>query len=160
MIEPGKPFIVRTVDSAQAALVRALMLAGFEQLKDLDPPSSAFGETEDDVAAAIRRGGAAIAWQDDVPVGTVRWEPEAGCLYIGRLAVIPQVQRRGVATALMDVAEAVAPQLGMREAQVEMRSVLGGNQSFFRGLGYAVMWVRPHPRNPEFTTVRMRKSLA
>ena len=57
------------------------MLAGFEQFQGvLDPPSGAFSETNDEVAAAIDRGGAAIAWLDDVPAGSIRFEPEESWL--------------------------------------------------------------------------------
>jgi ribosomal protein S18 acetylase RimI-like enzyme len=158
--EPDSHLTIRVVDAGQAPLVRSLMLAGFAQLADLDPPSSALWETDDDVAAAINRGGAAVAWLGAAPVGTVRWEPEDGWIYISRLAVIPEARRKGVASALMTAAEAGAARFGLHEAQVEMRSVLTGNQALFRGLGYEVAWIRPHPRNPASTTVRMRKLLS
>lgn len=151
---------IRLVDASEAELVHSLMLAGFAQLGDLDPPSSALSERPEDVARAIERGGAAVAWLGGSPVGTVRWEPEEEWLYIGRLAVLPEAQRQGVASALMRVAEAEAARFGLEEAQVEMRTVLTGNQELFLRLGYEVIWVRPHPRNPASSTVRMRKTLS
>jgi predicted N-acetyltransferase YhbS len=156
----SKPsMIVRPATSDDAPLVRDLMLTAFESLRDLDPPSSAFQETEVDVAAAIARGGAAIAWRGDVPVGSVRFVPEQAWLYIARLAVIPEARRQGVAAALMHAAETEAPRFDLHEAHVEMRSHLGGNRALFTALGYQLIWERPHPRNPAFTTVRMRKLL-
>jgi predicted N-acetyltransferase YhbS len=156
----SKPsMIVRPATSDDAPLVRDLMLTAFESLRDLDPPSSAFQETEADVAAAIARGGAAIAWQGTSPIGSVRYEPDRNWLYIGRLAVIPEARRQGVAAALMHAAETEAPRFGVHEAHVEMRSHLGGNRALFTALGYELIWERPHPRNPAFTTVRMRKPL-
>jgi hypothetical protein len=41
-----------------------------------------------------------------------------------------------------------------------MRSHLDGNRALFTALGYELMWERPHPRNPAFTSVRMRKLLS
>lgn len=159
MIEAALTIELATVDDAP--LVRTLMLCGFEQLRAaLDPPSSAFGETDQDVAAAIERGGAAIAWLDATPVGSVRFEPEATWLYIGRLAVIPAARRRGVAQALVRAAEAEAPRFGLTEAQLSMREVLPGNRALFEKLGYTVISVDPHPRNPEQNTLRLRKILA
>lgn len=152
--------IVRSASIDDAPLVRELMLTAFESLRDLDPPSSALLETEADVSAAIARGGAAIAWVNDAPAGSVRFEPEQTWLYIARLAVIPAARRQGVAAALMRAAETEAPRFGLHEAQVEMRSHLGGNRALFTALGYQLLWERPHPRNPAFTTVRMRKFLA
>ena len=51
MRDPGDTLSIRTVDASHAPLVRALMLTGFAQLEHLDPPSSAFWESDDDVAA-------------------------------------------------------------------------------------------------------------
>ncbi len=136
------------------------MLTGFAQFRELlDPPSSAFWETDEDVAAAIGRGGAAIAWLGETPVGSVRFEPEETWLYIGRLAVIPEARRRGVAQALMHAAEAEALRFGVAETQLSMREVLPGNRALFEKLGYAVISVDPHPRNPEQNTLRLRKTL-
>jgi GNAT superfamily N-acetyltransferase len=151
---------VRIVDAGQAPLVRALMLAGFEQFQGvLDPPSGAFSETNDEVAAAIDRGGAAIAWLDDVPAGSIRFEPEESWLYIGRLAVIPDARRRGVAHALMRAAEAEAARFCVTEIQLSMRAILPGNRALFEKLGYQVISVDPHPRNPLQNTLRLRKPL-
>ena len=160
MSDSTEALTIRSATEVDAPLVRSLMLAAFETLRDLDPPSSAFGESEADVAAAIARGGAAIAYLGDTPVGSVRYEPQETWLYIGRLSVIPEARRRGVAAALMLAAESHASDFGLEEAQVEMRSHLGGNRALFESLGYQLVWERPHPRNPAFTTVRMRKALA
>jgi GNAT superfamily N-acetyltransferase len=160
MSEPPAGVTPQLASVDDAALVRDLMLTAFESLRELDPPSSAFGETEADVAAAIGRGGAAIAFLGETPVGSVRFEPQDSWLYIGRLAVLPAYRRRGIGGVLMAAAENEAPRFGLREAQVEMRSHLGGNRALFASLGYEVVWERPHPRNPAFTTIRMRKSLA
>jgi GNAT superfamily N-acetyltransferase len=152
---------VRLVTADDAPLVRELMLRAFEQFRDvLDPPSSAFWETVEDVAAAIDRGGAALAWLNDVPVGSVRFEPEETWLYIGRLAVIPEARRRGVAQALMQAVEREAPRFGVSELQLSMREVLPGNRALFEKLGYAVISVEPHPRNPAQNTLRLRKRLS
>ena len=160
MLGPNDAIIVRLVTVRDAPLVRALMLAGFEQFRDmLDPPSGAFAESDEEVAAAIGRGGAAIAWLGETPVGSVRFEPEESWLYIGRLAVIPEARRRGVARALMLAAEAEAARLGATEVQLSMREVLPGNRALFETLGYDVIAVDPHPRNPAQNTLRLRKPL-
>lgn len=160
MVESDATVTVRVVTKRDAPLVRALMLTGFAQFRDaLDPPSSAFQETDEDVAAAIWRGGAAIAWLDGTPVGSVRFEPEESWLYIGRLAVIPEARRHGVARALVLAAEAEAARFGVTEAQLSMREVLPGNRALFEGLGYVVISVDPHPRNPAQNTLRLRKRL-
>ena len=160
MLESDATVTVRMVDASAASLVRKLMLIGFEQFHEvLDPPSSAFRESDDDVAAAIGRGGAAVAWLGETPVGSVRFEPEESWLYIGRLAVIPEARRRGVAQALMLAAESEALRFGVSEAQLSMREILPGNRALFEKLGYSVVSVDPHPRNPAQNTLRLRKAL-
>lgn len=137
------------------------MVRGFAQFRDaLDPPSSAFWETNADVAAAIERGGAAVARLGAEPVGSVRFEPQGTWLYIGRLAVIPEARRRGVAQALMLAAESEASRFGLAEAQLSMREALPGNRALFEKLGYEVIAVDPHPRNPAQNSLRLRKMLA
>lgn len=161
MSEPEVAVTVRLVTADQAPLVRALMFRGFEEFRDvLDPPSSAFWETDADVFAAIRRGGAAIAWLGDMAAGSVRFEPQNTWLYIGRLAVIPEARRRGVAHGLMLAAEAEAARFGLRETQLSMREALPGNRALFEKLGYRVISVDPHPRNPAHNSLRMRKVLS
>jgi GNAT superfamily N-acetyltransferase len=160
VLEPDSELTIRLVMASDAALVRELMLTGFAQFQDvLDPPSGAFRETVEDVAAAIGRGGAAVAWLGETPVGSVRFEPEGSWLYIGRLAVIPEARRRGVAQALMLAAEAQAPRFGVLEAQLSMREVLPGNRALFEKLEYDVIAIEPHPRNPAQNTLRLRKML-
>jgi GNAT superfamily N-acetyltransferase len=160
MFEPDAQITVRIVDRHDAALVRTLMLAGFEQFRGmLDPPSSAFTETVEDVAAAIDRGGAAIAWLGDTPVGSVRFELEETWVYIGRLAVIPEARRRGVAQALMTAAETEAVRFGVSETQLSMRAILPGNRALFEKAGYTLISIEPHPRNPLQNTLRLRKLL-
>lgn len=152
--------VVRLAMADDAPLVRELMLRGFAQFRDaLDPPSGAFWETDADVAAAIERGGAAIAWLDETPVGSVRFEPEVDWFYIGRLAVVPEARRQGVAKALMQAAEEQAAKFGLAETQLSMREALPGNRALFESLGYEVIAIDPHPRNPEQNTLRMRKLL-
>jgi ribosomal protein S18 acetylase RimI-like enzyme len=160
VIEPDDSMSVRLVTSRDAPLVREMMLIGFAQFRNaLDPPSSAFQETEADVAAAIDRGGAAIAWLGTTAVGSIRFEPEGTWLYISRLAVIPEARRRGVAQSLMLAAEAEAFRFGVNEAQLSMREVLPGNRALFEKLGYQVISVEPHRRNPAQNTLRLRKML-
>lgn len=154
---PGVRVGPASVDNAP--LVRELMLIAFESLRGLDPPSSAFDETEADVAAAIARGGAAIAYLGERPVGSVRFEPEGNCLYISRLAVIPDARRMGIASALMHAAEAGAARFDRARAEVGLRSHLTGNHALFTALGYELLWEHPHPRNPTVTHLRMRKEL-
>ena len=70
------------------------------------PPSGALLETEAEVAAEIALGGAAMAWADAAPVGSVRFRPVENSLYVGRLAVLPEFRFAGAGRLLLEQAEA------------------------------------------------------
>ena len=135
-----------------AGLVDAITKAAFEGYRGvLDPPSGVVDETVEDVARAIQRGGAMLAWAGDRAVGCARFEPRPDCLYVGRVAVLPAHRRQGVATALMVEMEGIARELGLAELRVGVRSSLPNNVGLYQRLGYAVLNVEPHPGGPDST---------
>ncbi len=149
---------VEPVGGASALLVHRLTQAAFAEFRGaLDPPSGAEAETPEGVAADIDAGGAAVAWIGGEVVGAVRWAPQTGHLYVGRLAVLPSHRGQGVGAALVAFAETQAASLGLPEVRVEVRSALPRNAAFFRGRGFAVIAERPHPRLPAATTVVFAK---
>jgi GNAT superfamily N-acetyltransferase len=144
-----------------APLIYELTRIAFgEFLGVLDPPSGAFAESVADVAEQIRTGGAGLALYNGAPAGAVRFRPEPGYLYAGRLAVLPEFRRLGVAAALMRFVEAQAVDWGKREVRVGVRSALPGNLEFFERIGFRQVSVEPHPRNPSATSVTMAKRIA
>jgi len=144
-----------------APLVRAIMLAAFEQFRGtLQPPSSALDETVEDTRRAIAAGGAALAWVDGLAAGSVRYVPRAEYLYVGRLAVLPAFRGRGVAAALLVSMEQQARSIGLSEVRVEVRLALAENVTFFRRLGFGTVSEQPHPRGPAYRTVILGKPLA
>src|SRR5438874_9370386 len=105
-----------------AALVYRAMQAAFAEYRGtLDPPSSAHDETVEDVARAIERGGALLAWEGNVLVGSARYEPRPACLYVGRVAVLPAHRRKGLAAALMLRMLDIARDFGLLAVEVEVR---------------------------------------
>ena len=152
---------VTSATPADAPLVWAIMLGAFEQFRGtLEPPSSALDETIEDTRRAIAAGGAALAWVGGVAAGSVRCEPRAAYLYVGRLAVSPAFRGRGVAAALLANMEEQARSLGLPEVRVEVRLALAENVAFFRRLGFRTVSEQPHPRGPAYRTVILGKLLA
>lgn len=152
---------ITAATAADAALVRRIMLDAFEQFRDtLEPPSSALDETLDDTRRAIEAGGAALAWADERAVGSVRYLPRPGYLYVGRLAVLPAFRGRGVAAALMAAMEDRARALDLPEVRVEVRLALPDNVALFRRLGFRTISEQPHPRGPAYWTTILGKAVA
>ncbi|MBZ0307572.1 MAG: hypothetical protein K8I82_16010, partial [Anaerolineae bacterium] len=78
-------------------LLRLIQAAFEEHRGKLDPPSGVFKETLDSLRAKWSHGGGFIARLDDNAAGGVLYEPEAGFICLGRLAVPPEFREQGVA---------------------------------------------------------------
>jgi ribosomal protein S18 acetylase RimI-like enzyme len=110
----------------------------------LAQPSGALRETLDDVRRVMSEGGAALAFVDDVAVGSARYEPGADELYVGRVAVLPEYRRQGVASALMRFLEGHALASGKSLVRIGVRESLPSNVRLYEQLGYETVKVEPH----------------
>src|SRR5437868_7130113 len=82
--------------------VRTLILDAFASMEGrIDPPSSALRLTARSMAADAAQGGLLLAELDRAVVGCVFFSPKDDALYIGKLAVRPDRQGRGIARALL-----------------------------------------------------------
>jgi ribosomal protein S18 acetylase RimI-like enzyme len=143
-------FRIMEATSQEAPLVHQLMRAAFEEYRDvLQPPSSAYAESVEDVVRAMGEGGAVLVWEGEVAVASARFRVEPDFLYVGRVAVLPSHRRRGIASAVMRWMEARALQLGLSRIEVGVRTSLPGNLSLFQHIGYEIVAVRDHPRGPD-----------
>src|SRR5215213_7267587 len=103
----------------------------------IDPPSSALKETVADFAARLQS--IFIASAEDELIGSIFCTPKEDALYIGRLAVRPDWQRRGVASALVDAAKAEARRRGAKRITLGARIALPGNVALFRRHGFVIV---------------------
>jgi ribosomal protein S18 acetylase RimI-like enzyme len=152
--------IIRSVGVEQASEVRRIMQVAFEEYRGrLVPPSGALTETLEDVRAAIRGGGAFLAFAGELAVGSARYRlfPDHG--YAERVAVLPEYREKGVAVALMAAFEEAVRALGVREARVGVRASLPANLRFYENLGYRAMASRPYPTGTDFA-ITLSKRLA
>jgi ribosomal protein S18 acetylase RimI-like enzyme len=134
------------------------MLAGFESLRDvLNPPSSAHDETLADVERALANGGAVIAWEDWVPVGTARFARRVDHVYVSRVAVLPSHRRRGVASGIMHFLETWLLAEGFTEFRVMVRWSLQSNVALYESLGYEVVGIVDHDRGPDRTATMVKR---
>jgi GNAT superfamily N-acetyltransferase len=141
---------IMLADPADAALVRGITLEAFaEHRKVLRPPSGSHAETVAEVETAIASGGAVLAWEDGMAVGTARFERGRGHLYVRRVAVLPAHRGRGIASEIMHYLEDVAVAEGFQRVQVGVRMSLPRNVSLYERLGYKLIDVSPHPKGPD-----------
>jgi ribosomal protein S18 acetylase RimI-like enzyme len=153
--------VVRSADVSDAASVAATIAAAFEQYRGkLKPESGAFRETAKGIGQELRRGaGAIIAERNGHIVGCVMTKMQEGDMYFGRLAVLPEARRLGVAKLLIDAVEAEARHRGLPGVRLGVRIVLTANQRLFTSLGYVETSRDAHPGFDHPTSINMRKSL-
>lgn len=152
---------LRRAAPADAQLVLDLIQTAFAEYRGkLKPDSSAYGETPEGVARQlVGRQGAVIAERDGTAVGCVLYRDKGEDLYFGRLAVLPEHRRSGVAEALVAAVEAEARSRGASGVLLGVRIALAGNQRLFTRLGYVEISRDAHPGFSEPTSINMRKAM-
>ncbi len=140
----------------QAAVVHRLTQAAFRAHASLDPPSSAGRETLESVRADLASGGA-LARLDGRPAGCLRFAVAGDHVHVRRVAVPPELQGRGIGSALMAWVEAKAAARGLAEVTLGVRLALSGNLRLYRRLGYEEAGRSSHPGHDRPTWVLMRK---
>lgn len=148
----------RFTDDTRAAELLALVQAVFRDLP-IDPPSGVLRETIADFAQRLRAETTFVAEAGHELIGSVFCIPRGDALYIGRLAVRPDLRRRGVATALMQAALAEARATGAARVTLKARIALASNVALFRGLGFAIVSEDRHPGFSAPTSYEMELAL-
>lgn len=136
-------FHIRPVASGEAALLRAIMLRCWTGTVAAN--SSAFRETEDDIARQLAAGGAMFLIRDEEPVGSGRWHPVPGpagdarsWVEIKRVGVLKELRTGGLGAPLVAALEADARARGYAGAQLGVRQDVPRLVRFWERLGYAI----------------------
>ncbi|TCS07385.1 GNAT family N-acetyltransferase [Rhizobium sp. BK418] len=125
----------------------------------IDPPSSAIRLTVESLAEKAKAEIAYAVENDGRLTGCMFLRPEVDCLYIGKLAVLPSAQGKGIGRRLLDIAEETARGLDLPSLRIETRVELVDNHSTFSAWGFARTADKPHPGFTRTTFVEMRKTL-
>lgn len=129
--------VVRRATEADAAVVLDLVHTTFGARPALDPPSTALDETEESIAAALRRHGGLVAEMAGRPVGSLLVEPHGRLLGLRRVGVLEADRHHGVAHHLADAAAALAAEGGFAGLDLEARAELPSTVAFWVRNGYA-----------------------
>ena len=125
----------------------------------IDPPSSLLRLDAAGLAAKAGAERCFLAFGGERLAGCVFCEPRPDCLYLGKLAVDPELQGRGVGRALMARAEAEARALGLAALELQTRVELVENHAAFGAMGFVRTGESAHPGHVRPTSVTMRKAL-
>jgi GNAT superfamily N-acetyltransferase len=142
------------------AILRLILDAFASMEGRIDPPSSALRLTPEAMAAQERAGEVWATFEGGAPVACVFLTPRADALYIGKLAVRPDRQRRGLGRRLVALAEERAAARGYGALELQTRIELAETHAAFARLGFARAGETCHPGFDRPTSVTMRKRLA
>lgn len=125
----------------------------------IDPPSSAHGLTVESLREKCEAEIVIAAQEDDRLAGCVFLAERADHFYLGKLAVDPALQGRGIGRLLMQEAEAMAVAAGKPEIELQTRIELTGNQAAFARMGFVETGRTAHPGFNRPTSITLRKTL-
>ena len=151
MSELGPPF--QAADLYEWSALLALIQRAFAYMEGrIDPSSSLHRLTPSGLAASGE------VWVLGRPaVACMVLKPEDSGLYLGKLAVEPALQGRGLGRLMMARAEERARELGLGFIRLETRVELAENHRFYRALGFEEVGRRAHPGFDRPTSVSYEK---
>lgn len=138
-----------------------LILASFAYMNGrIDPPSSALALTSETLKAKAFSEIAYAALDGEQLVGCIFCRPELESLYVGKLAVLPTAQGKGIGKRLLALAETKARELGLKTLRLETRIELTDNHATFAAWGFRKTAENRHAGFDRTTSIEMRKAIA
>ncbi len=144
----ARAFVVtRCADETRLGEILKIVHTAFGSLT---PPSGALDETLADVEARYKAGPILLARAGEQLIGSVFCTLNGGGLYLTRMAVLPEWQRRGVGRALLAAAEQEARALGAGKLMLRVRANLPDNRRYFESHGFRVTGQGQDPGRPPY----------
>jgi len=138
-----------------------LILTSFASMEGrIEPPSSALGLTPASLSAKAKSEIGFLAKLDERLAGCVFLAERADHFYLGKLAVAPGLQGKGVGRLLLGAAEDYARHAGKPLIELQARIELTENHAAFERLGFVETARTAHAGFDRPTSITMRKSLA
>ncbi|BCG91141.1 GNAT family N-acetyltransferase [Mesorhizobium sp. 131-2-1] len=125
----------------------------------IDPPSSAHLLTAEKLEEKARHETGFLALQGGRIIGCVFTQERPDILYVGKLAVAPDLRGQGIGRLLMRAAEDLAVSHGKRAIELQTRIELSANHTAFARLGFDETERTAHEGYDRPTSITMRKVL-
>lgn len=142
-----------------AGLHRLLHLAFAGMEGRIDPPSSLNGMTPDALREKARNEILILAFYGSHLVGCGFGAVTGDMMYLSKLAVDPEQQRRGILRRMVALFEQDARQLGLAGLCLQTRIELTENHATFRALGFLKSAETAHPGYDRPTSFTFHKKL-
>ncbi|MCW2769491.1 MAG: tRNA ((37)-N6)-threonylcarbamoyltransferase complex ATPase subunit type 1 TsaE [Aeromicrobium sp.] len=115
-----------------AAVIVDIIHRSFGARPVLDPPTTALDETAETVARTLSTAGGLLVERRGLPMGAMLFdESRPGQLGLRRVCVDPDIQARGVASAMLGVAEDTAEERGKDGIWLDVREELPETVQFW-----------------------------
>ncbi|MHA6260542.1 GNAT family N-acetyltransferase [Sporosarcina sp. CAU 1771] len=153
---------INPVEVSDATLIHDLMIKAFLEYKDEVPPSSALEETVQSISASLKGGEQGfIGYEDNKPVGMVRFLLKENGLYFYRLSVIPEKQGQGIAKKILKSLEDYAINNGIHTLLCKVRLTVPKNIKLYSSIGFNIYEeeVVHKPNGINIKVVSMEKKL-
>jgi len=136
-----------------------LILASFATMNGvIDPPSSALKLTPQLLQEKAATEIGYIASKQGQLLGCAFFRPEPpDCLYVGKLAVSPEAQGKGIGKKLLDTAIAQARSRNLPRLRLETRIELVGNHQCFAKWGFVTTAEKAHKGFDRTTFIEMQR---
>lgn len=151
-----------TVRHAEAnedwAAIHKLVADAFADMDGrIDPPSSIHRWSPDVFATEALCGAVYLAEDDGALIGAGFGKIAGDAYYVGKVAVSPDARDKGVAKAIIAMAEEDAKLLGLATLELECRIELTENHQTFAALGFSKTGETAHAGYDRPTSITMRK---
>jgi tRNA threonylcarbamoyladenosine biosynthesis protein TsaE len=131
--------VVSIASPQDAAAMVEVIHSAFDARPPVDPPSDADQETADTLAGKLRRGSGVFAQVGGRPAGVIVVLPYAvGVARFSRVSVHPDLQRHGIASAMVAAAEELAAIRGFERVELLARKEFPEFIAFWLHRGFAV----------------------
>lgn len=140
----------------------ALVQEAFDYMNTrIDPPSSAIKLTTDTLKSKAHEEIGYAAMIDGRLVGCLFCRQDGeDTLYVGKVAVLPNLQGQGIGRAMLKAAEGVAHVCGVEKLRLETRIELDNNHMRFEKWGFHKVAEKSHPGFDRVTYIQMEKLIA
>jgi len=138
---PVYSFTVRKAKPADASAIIDILQEAFTKYMEDTGLTGSMEALEDTVAKtviAIESSEVFIAYVNDVPVGTIRFDVEDGTAHISRFGVRLDYHNIGIGKSLMNLIDAEIKELGLKKAYLYSASTYTDLIRFYYGRGFYV----------------------
>jgi len=156
------PLSIETLDGGFQSwdILLHLLYEAFEQQKErIDPPSSVYELDEERLRSKALEEHVFLAKENGLLVGCVFARDTGRTIYLGKLAVCPELQGKGIGRLLVARVEDLARRLGRSVIELETRIELIENHQTFEAYGFRKVSESAHHGYDRPTSISMEKRL-